>query len=40
MMSGTLMRERPPVPSDLVYIGCYIVVVLGLAVLTFQRRDV
>src|SRR4029453_17104310 len=40
MMGGMLMQERPPVPSDLVYIGCYVVIVLTLAVLTFQRRDV
>jgi ABC-2 type transport system permease protein len=40
MMGGMLVQERPPVPSDLVYIGCYVVAGLGLAVLTFQRRDV
>jgi len=40
MMGGMLMQERPPVPSDLVYIGCYVVIVLSLAVLTFQRREV
>jgi ABC-type transport system involved in multi-copper enzyme maturation permease subunit len=40
IVGGALMEERPPVPSDLVYIALYIAVVLALAVLTFQRRDV
>jgi ABC-type transport system involved in multi-copper enzyme maturation permease subunit len=40
MMGGSLIRERPPVPFDLMYIGAYITGVLALAVLTFQRRDV
>lgn len=40
LMGGGLMRERPPVSFDLVYIGLYVVGVLALAILTFQRRDV
>jgi len=41
-MGGNPMQlpENPPVPGDLVYIACYIMGTLMLALLIFQRRDV
>jgi ABC-type Na+ efflux pump permease subunit len=40
MGAGPLQFQETPVPADLLYIGCYILGALLLAMLIFQRRDV
>jgi Cu-processing system permease protein len=40
VMHGPGFREIPPAPSDLPYVGAYILSTLLLALLIFQRRDV
>jgi Cu-processing system permease protein len=40
MSDNPMQLQVPPVPADLVYIGCYIVATLLLGLTIFQRRDV